>query len=423
MTDIMEQAAGTVSTEIAIIGGGTIGMTIALRLRSEGHEVAIIEPGDPGMGASYGNAGTIADYAIMPVGTPAVLKNLPSLLFDRDSPLAIRKAYLPLLFPWLLRFAWQSLPANAARNTALIAGLLAGAAASWRELAAEIGGAGLIRENGALYLYSSKKDFLGAQKDFALRRNHGVMQVLVGPDEVAALEPALPPIAGGGVHFRDAIHLADPGGMMRLLAAKLTAEGVVFLKARAQTLTRVNGSVEISAGAMRVRAKRVVIAAGAHSRALAAQAGSRVPLETERGYHLEYDMDDVPLTRPTCPTERGFYFIPMNGRLRVAGTVELGGTAAPPSPHRLAALERGARAVFPFLADRTPDRTWMGFRPSMPDSVPVIGPSGGGDDVILAFGHGHIGLTLSPVTARIVSGLISRRGNGNDIAAYSPARF
>jgi D-hydroxyproline dehydrogenase len=141
-------------------------------------------------------------------------------------------------------------------------------------------------------------------------------------------------------------------------------------------------------------AARVVLAAGAHSRALALQAGDRVPLETERGYHLEWDMDAPLLSRPCCPTTRGFYLCPMTGRLRVAGTVELGGLTAPPSPHRLARLEQGARAIFPQLGP--PDREWMGFRPSLPDSLPVIGPSRAGAEVIHAYGHGHIGLTLAP---------------------------
>jgi D-hydroxyproline dehydrogenase len=166
-------------------------------------------------------------------------------------------------------------------------------------------------------------------------------------------------------------------------------------------------------------ARRVVIAAGAHSGRLARMAGDRVPLDTERGYHLEWDMPQPNLTRPACPTNRGFYLCPMDGRLRVAGTVELGGLTAPPSPHRLARLEAGARAIFPGLGP--PDRSWMGFRPSLPDSLPVIGPSSGGTDVVYAFGHGHIGVTLAPMTARIVADIL--RGQNPDVQATSAQRF
>jgi D-amino-acid dehydrogenase len=149
----------------------------------------------------------------------------------------------------------------------------------------------------------------------------------------------------------------------------------------------------------------VVIAAGAHSRPLARAAGDKVPLDTERGYHLEWEMERPRLTRPICPTARGFYLCPMQGRLRVAGTVELGGLSAPPSPHRLEQLRRGALAIFPDLG--TPSRSWMGFRPSMPDSLPVIGPSRSGEAIIHAYGHGHIGLTLAPVTAELVAACVA----------------
>ncbi|OYU18979.1 MAG: hypothetical protein CFE34_07715 [Rhodobacteraceae bacterium PARR1] len=164
-----------------------------------------------------------------------------------------------------------------------------------------------------------------------------------------------------------------------------------------------------------------MLAAGAHSRALALQAGDKVPLDTERGYHVEWDMPDPRLTRPTCPTTRGFYLCPMQGRLRVAGTVELGGLTAPPSPHRIAKLVKGARAIFPDLG--APSREWMGFRPSIPDSVPVIGPSSGGADVIHAYGHGHIGLTLAPITARLVTALVTGRAPELDLTPYLPTRF
>ena len=408
------------TTEIAVIGAGVIGLAVAEALLAEGHEVTLIDPAPPGMGASYGNAGTIADYAVMPVGTPDVLRNLPSLLFDKDSPLAIRRAALASLAPWLLRFARQSLPAAAARNAAAIAALVADACPRWEELASRIGGAQILQRRGCLYIYETAQGFQAAQADIAFRKTIGISAEMISPQALAAMEPALPEVAGGATFFPKAVFLSDPGQMVQLLAEHVLAQAT-FVQAAATELHRNAGGVQIRGAGFQLQARKVVIAAGAHSRALARAAGDRVPLDTERGYHLEWDMPTPRLSRPTCPTSRGFYLCPMQGRLRVAGTVELGGLTAPPSPHRLKKLAEGARAIFPDLG--APDRSWMGFRPSMPDSLPVIGRSAAGAEVIHAYGHGHIGLTLAPITASIVSDLVAGRPSAIDISAYRATRF
>jgi D-hydroxyproline dehydrogenase len=408
------------TTEIAVIGAGVIGLAVAEALLAEGHEVTLIDPAPPGMGASYGNAGTIADYAVMPVGTPDVLRNLPSLLFDKDSPLAIRRAALASLAPWLLRFARQSLPAAAARNASAIAALVADACPRWEELASRIGGAQILQRRGCLYIYETAQGFQAAQADIAFRKTIGISAEMISPQALAAMEPTLPEVAGGATFFPKAVFLSDPGQMVQLLAEHVLAQAT-FVQAAATELHRNAGGVQIRGAGFQLQARKVVIAAGAHSRALARAAGDRVPLDTERGYHLEWDMPTPRLSRPTCPTSRGFYLCPMQGRLRVAGTVELGGLTAPPSPHRLKKLAEGARAIFPDLG--APDRSWMGFRPSMPDSLPVIGRSAAGAEVIHAYGHGHIGLTLAPITASIVSDLVAGRPSAIDISAYRATRF
>ncbi len=410
----------TTTTDIAVIGAGVVGLAIAHRLCAEGRAVALIDPADPGSGASYGNAGTIADYAVMPVGTPDVLRNLPSLLFDQGSPLAIRRAALWSLAPWLIRFARQSLPGAAMRNAQALARLLADACQSWEVLAAQIGGTGILQGRGCLYLYETPAAFRDAAADMATRRGFGVSVDLISPADLATLEPGLPPVDGGAAFFAKAVFMADPGKIVGLLAQHAMARAQI-IRARADRIERQSGGVVITGPGLRVHARCVVIAAGAHSKGLAAQAGDRVPLDTERGYHAEWDMPQPRLSRPACPTARGFYLCPMTGRLRVAGTVELGGLTAPPSPHRIAKLVEGARHIFPDLGP--PDRTWMGFRPSMPDSLPVIGASHGGGDIIHAFGHGHIGLTLAPITARIVADLIAGKPPEIDIAPYDAGRF
>lgn len=413
---------GADSIEIAVIGAGVVGQCIALRLAQDGHKVLVIAPQDPGDGASYGNAGVIADYAVLPVGTPEVLRALPSLLFDRMSPLAIRRAALPTLAPWLIRFAWQSLPGQARRNAQAIAALLAESAQEWRAMAADIDALRLLRARGSLYLYENARALAMARAELAWRRALGVQVDLIGAPELRQLEPGLPDgVAEGAAFFPDTLSVTDPGQMLAHLSAAVQAADVGRMVARATGLRRRNSGVEIMTETGAVQARRVVIAAGAYSRPLALAAGDRVPLDTERGYHLEFDMDAPPVTRPMTPVSRGFYFCPMPGRLRVAGTVELGGLDAPPSPHRLARLEEGARAVLPDLPE--PARSWMGFRPSVPDSVPVIGPSRAGPEVLMAFGHGHLGLTLAPVTARIIAALVAGRPARLALDPYRPGRF
>ena len=409
-----------VNVEIVIVGAGVIGLAIAEALVAEGREVILIDGNEPGSGASYGNAGTIADYAVMPVGTPGVLWGLPQLLFNRNSPLAIRPGGLGALLPWLTRFAVQSLPAASARNAAAIAGLLVGAKGLWQDLVGRIGAADLMDGRGALYLYETAAAFRAAEADMAVRRAMGVTVDLISAAQVAELEPGLPQTAAGAAFFPKAACFTDPGGLMeRLRQAAMQHAG--FLSGRVERVQRQIDGIIVEGAGFRVHARTVILATGAHGRDLARQAGDVVPLETERGYHAEWDMDAPLLQRPVCPSSRGFYMVPMAGRLRVAGTVELGGLTAPPSPHRIARLVEGARAIFPDLGE--PDRTWMGFRPSMPDSLPVIGPSQGGGDVIHAYGHGHIGLTLAPVTARIVADLVAGRPPERDITACRPGRF
>ena len=407
-------------TDIAVIGAGVVGLTIALDLAEAGSDVVLVDPGVPGMGASYGNAGTIAGYATSPVGTPDVLRSLPSLMLSRTSPLAIRHRALPELMPWLLRFLWQSRPAAAERNARAIAALLADAGDRWDDLALQVQGAGILQRRGCLYLYETAAARTAAEPEMARRRALGVEVDLIGPDQLAELEPSLPPGMGGAAYFTGATFLDDPGRMMGLIAA-IVLRKARHLPARAERLTRGPDWVVIEGPGLHLHARRVVIAAGAQSRKLAMQAGDRIPMDTERGYHVEWDMADPLLSRPTCPTARGFYFCPMAGRLRVAGTVELGGLRLPPSPHRVQKLVEGARAFFPDLGP--PDRDWMGFRPSLPDSLPVIGPSRGGAEVIHAFGHGHLGVTMAPVTAGIVSDLLAGRPPRLDITPYSATRF
>lgn len=388
------------STDIVVIGAGVIGMTCALRLAQSGREVTVLDPNEPGSGASYGNAGTIANYAVLPINSPDTIRALPDLMFNRDSPLAVRLGALHSIAPWLLSFVRNCTPARAERTAAALADLLSDALPLWEELARDVGAHNHLRANGCLYRYDSRAGFEAARSDAAFRRRFGVDLELLTPADMADLEPTLPPSEGGGHLFRGAMSLDDPGAVMACLAAALGQAGVDIRPIAADRISPARDHVTITTANGPMRARYVVIATGAHSKRFTAQAGERILIDTERGYHVEYDMDDLPIRHVVSPAEKGFYIIPMAGRLRVSGTVEMGGLKLPPNPARHDLLDRGVRRLLPDLPE--PDRKWMGFRPSVPDSIPVIRPSRGTPRVIYAFGHGHLGLTLAPRTAKVV---------------------
>jgi D-hydroxyproline dehydrogenase len=413
--------APPIKAEIAVVGAGIIGLATAFRLVATGREVVVIDPNEPGSGASFGNAGTLAPYACARVGNPDVLRNLPSLLFNAESPLAIRPASLPALVPWLSRFVRQSLPVAARRNGRALAGLLREAMPAWRDIVDQAQLTDLLRREGCLYLYREKMPAKDAEWSSRLRDEMGVRRHRLTAREVAEMEPALPP-AEGGLFFPDAAHVNDPAALTRRMAAAAESLGASFQRARVERLEpQGDGKIRLTCGDRIVEAQTVVLAAGAWSRPLALQVGDKIPLDTERGYHVEFEMDVPLIKRPVSPVDLGFYLTPMAGRLRVAGTVELGGLAAPLNPARIALLERGARRLFPNLG---PVRgQWLGFRPSLPDSLPVIGRSRHCENVIHAFGHGHLGMTLAGITSQAVAALIERRNDAPDLTAFGPNRF
>jgi glycine/D-amino acid oxidase-like deaminating enzyme len=413
--------AAPIETDIAVVGAGIIGLATAFRLTAAGREVVVIDPNEPGSGASLGNAGTLAPYACAPVGNPDVLRNLPNLILNPDSPLAIRLAALPALVPWLSRFVRQSLPIAAQRNGRALAGLLREAMPAWRDILDQCQLADLLRQEGCLYLYREKMPAKDVEWSARLRDEMGVRQQRLTAAEVAEMEPALPPMAGG-LFFPDAAHINDPAALTRRMAARAESLGALFQRARVERLEpHGDGKIRLACSDRMVDARTVVLAAGAWSRSLALQVGDRIPLDTERGYHVEFEMDVPLIKRPVSPVDLGFYLTPMVGCLRVAGTVELGGLAAPPNPARIAFLERGARKLFPNLG---PVRgQWLGFRPSLPDSLPVIGRSRHCRNLIHAFGHGHLGMTLAGITSQAVVSLIEKRNDAPDLSAFGPDRF
>ena len=409
-------------TDIVVLGGGVIGLSVALKMLNSGREVVLIDPEEPGSGTSYGNAGTIAEYAVLPVGSPEVIKRLPSLLFYKNSPMAIKRSEILSLAPWLMKFLYQSMPKQAEKNAQSIAKILVNARLRWEDLASQINGSSLLNNNGSIYIYKSKSIYDAGLKDINHRKTLGLNAQMLNPSELNKLEPNINLIEGGAAYFPDCAYMSDPGKMMKLLLNTCIKKGCPIIRQTAKNIERTNNGIKVTLDdKSTILSKHLVVSAGAFSKKFAKQAGDNIPLDVERGYHVEYDMNEPLLNRPCCSADGGFYMSPMSGRLRVVGTVELGGVSPKISMHRVNHLENGASNFFPSLGK--PSRTWLGFRPSIPDSKPVISASRKGNDIVYAFGHGHIGLTLAPVTAEIVESIITGKKPPIPIHEFSVQRF
>jgi glycine/D-amino acid oxidase-like deaminating enzyme len=302
-----------------------------------------------------------------------------------------------------------------------LAGLLKNSLSAYAPLIELAGAHSLLRREGTLHVFRNKRQFEAAAWERELRRGLGVRQTLLSRQDLQSLEPALPPDYAYGILYPDAAHLTDPLMLMRQLACAFLKKGGRMLRTEITKLRHTDPHVFLSGRGVELRARTAVVALGAWSASLARQVGDRIPLETERGYHIEFPTSAPLLTRPVCPLELGFYLTPMTGRLRAAGTVELSNIKRPANPRRLRLIEQSTRRLFPGLAPA--QSTWLGFRPSLPDSLPVIGRSPRARNVIYAFGHGHLGVTLAAETAQIVSDLIISNRDTPDPAALSPARF
>ncbi|MDR5785353.1 FAD-dependent oxidoreductase [Caballeronia sp. LP003] len=393
--------------EIVVVGAGVVGVSCALWLRRQGHEVMLVDRAEVAGAASFGNAATIADYACTPVPQPGIWRDMPGLLFGVDSPLAIRWSCIGQFAGWLAGFLTQCNRRAYVANTGALAAILQRTFEGYAPLLdASPEARAFIRHEGCLYAYRTERGLRRAAADIALRRSLGVQQDVLGPDELTRLEPALQGRAVGAILFPSARHLLDPQGFVQALAQPLIDERR-FARMEIATLNASARGIEVSTADGRgIIADRVVIAGGPWSSQLAAQMGDRIRLGAERGYHVEFQLETPLFKRPTCIAESSFYMTPLrDGRLRAAGTIELSGLAMPLNPKRTEFIERSIRRNIQLQAPVL--SSWVGVRPTMPDYLPVIGPSSADKRVIYAFGHQHLGITLGGATGRLVAQLVA----------------
>src|SRR5665213_621860 len=415
------------SNRVVVIGAGVVGACTALMLQRYGHAVTIIDPEPPGEGASFGNAGCFNASSIVPMSMPGLWKDVPGWLLDPLGPLSVRWSYLPRIIPWLTRFVQSGRPDKVAAQASALRGLLQPTLELMTSLAKEAGAEDLIRHQGHLYVYRSEKGFRKDQGGWTLRQENGIKLRILAQPSLKDFDPSLAPHYFRGVFLEENGHTINPSKLVKRLVEQVVRNGGFFIPAFAQEIildVHQVRAVRTSVG--EISADCVVVAAGAHSKALADRMGDDVMLDTERGYHMMIRDPEVKPAVPTTEAEGKFVVTAMEDGLRLAGTVELGGLDLPPDWRRARILLKNARQMLPGLAAEYPEdrlTQWMGFRPSMPDSLPVIGPSKRSPRVLYGFGHGHVGMTAAPMTAKILAASISGQNLGIDISAFSPSRF
>lgn len=409
--------------DIAIIGGGIIGICAAALLSEAGRSVTVFDRTGICEETSSGNAAAFAFSDVLPLAHKGMIKNLPKWLADPLGPLSIPPAYLPQLLPWLIRFWRAGAPAKYEASLAAQAGMMKLAETEWMDLLGRSGTRPMLREDGSLELYESEAEFSASLPGWAARERFGIGFRHVEGEGLAVLQPGLSPRFIKGTFVPGWKTVADPKLLGKAVWAYAEAKGARFEMARIDRVAadQDGATLTLADGTTR-QARRLVIAAGAWSHLLARQLGDRIPLETERGYNTTLPRSAFDVKRQLIFSGHGFVITPLETGLRVGGAVELGGIKWPPNFNRSKALLQKARQFLPGL-DPSGGREWMGFRPSLPDSVPVIGKASGGRPVVYAFGHGHLGLTQAAATARLIREIVLGQTSSVDLAPFSPQRF
>ena len=408
---------------IAVVGTGIVGVCSAAWLQRDGHRVTFIDPLPPGEACSFGNAGSLSPSACLPVGMPGMWKKVPGWLTDPLGPLTVRWSYLPTALPWLLRFLHHSSPQEVTRIATAMRGLLAPIFDAYRPLVERAGVKDLVRRSGCLYVYSSREIACQWQWGMDLRRSLGVELKDVEEDELVSLEPDLKGKFRFGLLAPENGSTIDPSALVKAIHAQCVKDGAESVSDTAVGFEFIDGGIKaVKAKSQTYPCDAVVIAAGAWSKPLAAQLGASIPLETQRGYHVTVKSTNLQLRHTVMAVEHNLMINPMRMGLRLAGTVEFAGLEAPPRYERATALLQKGRDLFPHL-DTSVTSEWMGHRPCLPDSLPVIGRAPGAANAWLAFGHGHVGMCAGATTGREIANLVAGRPAQVDLSAFAANRF
>jgi len=407
---------------IIVIGAGMCGISTAIWLQRFGHKVVLLDKGAPGMGASYGNAGLLAQWAVAPVTSPTLWREAPKLLLDPASPLFMKWAYFPKLLPWLSQYLSHANDAATRRTVSNLIPILGDAVDQHKSL---VRGTDLERwvcDSKFSYAYTSKAHFEADAYAWRMKKLAGFAPKVITGVDVQECEPILGPKIQCLAVLEGQGHITNPGEYITELTSYFTKNGGKFVQAEVRDFQKTDGRISrIETDQGTFECSKAVITAGIWSKGLMKKLNLRVPLETERGYHVIFENPSEVPRNPMMVTAGKFGVNPMDMGLRCAGTVELGDHHAGPSKAPIALLMRRAKEAFPNLA-YSGTQEWMGFRPSTPDSVPLIGELGH-SGIYTGFGHQHVGLTAGPKTGRLIAQMINGQSPNIDMSPYAPERY
>ena len=406
---------------IGIIGSGIQGVCSALFLQKKDYEITLFDREEPGSpAASYGNAGHFSPYASIPLNRPDILADVPAMLLSSNGPLALKWNYVPKMIPWFLKFIKNCSKKNMMHTAKYMHQILDLALPAYDELFEEIDLSGLVEHKGIMYIWNDQ-NLKSRELENKIRDEIGAEQQLLNKKEIHDLEPNIKKIYHAGVFYKKAKHARNPGKIWVKLFENFLKKGGKFLKLNVQDLNFDGDNPVIRSGTQRFVFDKLVIACGAFSKKLTDKLHESIPLETERGYHIHFKDCDHLISRPVVFQNKGFGMTPMEQGLRVVGTVEFGGLKNQLSKSRIKNLVNNAK----FLLDGLPEHEdeWLGFRPTLPDYLPVIGPSKNYKNVFYSFGHHHLGWTLGAISGKIISKMISNEKTNLALDPYSSLRF
>lgn len=406
-----------------VIGAGIVGICCALSLAERGIAVHLIDRDAPGQGASYGNAGVISPWSIVPTSMPDLWRQLPALVLRSDGPVSLRLSHLPKFLPWALRFMRNGTPTRVREISAAMEVLNANSIELYRRHLAGTGHEALVQDCWYLHAYRDAKAANLNGRGYQLQQQAGAEMEKIGAQALRTLEPALSPDFKAAIAIKGQARALAPGQIGEVLARKARQMGVRITQAEITHLApHDDGQWTVTTADTEYTAARVVMAAGAWSARLLAPLGVEVPLEAERGYHVQFASPGVTLNNSVMDVGGKFVASSMTDGVRVAGTAEFAGLDAPPNPKRAQGLIRQAKAMMPDL-DTTKAQVWSGVRPSLPDSLPVIGPFDGLPGLFGAFGHAHFGLMMAPKTGECIADLFTDTRGNADLTPFGADRF